>query len=306
MAASPLSPHSQSLFASFSSEKEDPSVRNMTPLVTPAWLADHINAPDVVVFDASFYLPTEHANARARYLAGHIPGARFFDIEAIADPETDLPHMVPSAGRFARMLGELGVNAFDRIVFYDQKGLFSAARGWWLMRLFGHPNVYVLDGGLPAWVRAGYAVAGGQAVFAAAPLYPATLIAAHLRGIGDMLQNLGSHAELVLDARSAGRFAGTAPEPRPGLPGGHIPGAKSLPAGDLLNADQTMLSVADLRARFLAAGDDGNRPVITSCGTGVTAAILTLGRVVAGLPAGALYDGAWTEWASRVDTPKEV
>ena len=274
------------------------------PLVSTDWLAAHLPDADLRILDASFYLPTEAADAAALFAEAHIPGARFYDLEAVADQETSLPHMVPTAGRFERMVAALGVSDGDHVVFYDQKGLFSAARGWWLMRLFGHDRVSVLDGGLPKWRSEGRPVQSG----APAPCHPgqfhATFRAAQLRGLGDMLGNLESGTELVLDARPAGRFAGTAPEPRPGLPSGHIPGAHSLPASDLLAADQTMLPPDALRTRFAQAGVDGTRPIVTSCGTGVTAAILTLGLAVAGLPTGALYDGSWTEWASRPETPK--
>ena len=274
------------------------------PLVGTDWLADRLGTPGLRVLDASFYLPAEARNPASLFESAHIPGARFFDLEQVADPETDLPHMVPTAGRFERQVSALGVSPGDHVVFYDQKGLFSAARGWWMMRLFGHDRASVLDGGLPKWRAEGRAVEQGLPRPAEAGRFRATLRAARLRGLGDMLGNLVTGREMVLDARPAGRFAGTAAEPRPGLPSGHMPGASSLPATDLLAADQTMLPPERLRARLAAAGADGTRPVVTSCGTGVTAAILTLGLAVAGLPEGALYDGSWTEWASRPETPK--
>ncbi len=274
------------------------------PLVSAAWLAGELGAADLRVMDASFYLPTEARDPHALFAEAHVPGARFFDLEQVADQETSLPHMVPTAGRFERLVAGLGVGDSDRVVFYDQKGLFSAARGWWLMRLFGHAQVAVLDGGLPKWRAEGRATEAGAPPTIAPGRFGATLHAARLRGLGDMLANAASGAALVLDARAAGRFAGTAPEPRPGLPSGHMPGAVSLPATELLAADQTMLPPDALRARFAQAGVTAGRPVVTSCGTGVTAAILTLGLAVAGLDEGALYDGSWTEWASRPDTPK--
>ncbi len=274
------------------------------PLVGTDWLADNLGEPGLRVMDASFYMPAEAANAKALFLDAHVPGARFFDLELIADQETSLPHMVPTAGRFERLVAELGISDGDRVVFYDQKGLFSAARGWWLMRLFGHDCAAVLDGGLPKWCREGRPVEAGDAATGETGSFHATLRSARLRGLGDMLDNVASGGELVLDARAAGRFTGAAPEPRPGLPSGHMPGAASLPATELLGPDQTMLPPDALRDRFAHAGVDGARPVVTSCGTGVTAAILTLGLAVAGLPEGALYDGSWTEWASRPETPK--
>jgi thiosulfate/3-mercaptopyruvate sulfurtransferase len=282
----------------------------MTPLVSTEWLAAHLgehpSTPGLRVFDATFYLPAEVLDAHALFNEAHIPGARFFDLQTVADPESDLPHMLPTAGRFERMVAALGVSGSDRVVFYDQKGLFSAARGWWMMRLFGHADVAVLDGGLPKWRAEGRAVETGEPGLAAHGQFRATLNAARVRGLGDMLANLTTGDELVLDARPAGRFSGAAPEPRPGLPSGHIPGSASLPAGELLATDNTMLPPDSLRSRFAAAGVNGSRKVVTSCGTGVTAAILTLGLAVAGLPEGALYDGSWTEWAQRPETPKVV
>ncbi len=273
-------------------------------LVGTDWLADHLGDPDLRVMDATFYMPAEVRDASALFLDAHIPGARFFDLELVADQETSLPHMVPTAGRFERLVAALGISDGDRVVFYDQKGLFSAARGWWLMRLFGHERAAVLDGGLPKWRAEGREVEAGSGAAAVPGSFHATLRSARLRGLGDMLDNSATGGELVLDARASGRFTGAAPEPRPGLPSGHMPGAASLPATELLRPDQTMLPPDALRARFAQAGADGVRPVVTSCGTGVTAAILTLGLAVAGLPEGALYDGSWTEWASRPETPK--
>jgi len=276
------------------------------PLVDTAWLAGAYGTPGLHVFDISFYLPTERRDPRAGFEAAHIPGAVFFDIEAAADQETDLPHMVPTAGRFARIVSALGVSNGDRVVFYDQKGMFSAARGWWLMRLFGHEDAAVLDGGLPKWVAEGRPVEAGPVAAPQPGHFVPSLRAGLLRGLGDMRENLVTREALVLDARPAGRFDGTVPEPRPGLPGGHIPGSVSLPASALLAPDQTFVPPETLRARFAAAGVDGSRPVITSCGTGVTAAILALGMNLAGLPEPSLYDGSWTEWASHPDTPKET
>ena len=278
----------------------------MDPLVSTDWLASLLGQPDLVVFDATKYLPTENKDGRAEYLRAHIPGARYFDIDEVADPDTDLPHMAPSAGRFATLMQRLGVGDGRRVVFYDQKGLSSAARGWWLMGLFGHDDAAVLDGGLPKWQRENRPVESGEPPPPpAAGAFTPTLRATRLRGLGDLLHNLQTHEELVLDARAAARFRAEAPEPRPGLPGGHIPGSKNIPYTELLYPDGTFLPVEAARARFAREGVDGTRPVVTSCGSGVTAAILTLGMMRAGLPPGALYDGSWTEWASRPDTPKE-
>jgi thiosulfate/3-mercaptopyruvate sulfurtransferase len=278
----------------------------MQPLVSTEWLAGELGAADLVVCDATKYLPNEKKDGRADFMAGHIPGARYFDIDEVADPDTDLPHMVPTAGRFARLVGAMGIGDATRVVFYDQKGLASAARGWWLMGLFGHDRAAVLDGGLPKWTREGRPTDKGAPPPARPAAFRPDFRAARLRGIGDVLQNLDARAELVLDARARGRFTGEMPEPRAGMRSGHIPGARSLPYEELLNPDRTFRSPGAVRERFAAAGVDGSRPVITSCGSGVSACILTLGLKLAGLPEGAVYDGSWSEWGGRADTPVET
>jgi len=278
----------------------------MGPLVTTEWLAAELGKPDLLVFDATKYLPNEPKDGKAEFQKAHIPGARYFDIDEVADPDTDLPHMVPTPGRFAKLMGAMGVSNDSRIVFYDQKGLASAARGWWLMGLFGHDRAAVLDGGLPKWVKEGRATQDGPSSLAKITTFRPDYRASRLRGVGDVLRIVTTQTELVLDARAAGRFTGATPEPRPGMRSGHMPGAASLPYTDLLNADGTFRSTADLKARFAAAGVDGSRPVVTSCGSGVTACILTLGLRLAGLPEGAVYDGSWSEWGGRQDTPVEA
>ena len=277
----------------------------MHDLVSSEWLAGALGAPDLMVFDATKYLPNEPFDGLTKYREAHIPGARFFDIDVVADPDTTLPHMAPTAGRFARLMGELGISNTTRVIFYDQKGLQSSARGWWLMKLFGHEKAAVLDGGLPKWLAEGRATESGDAKAAAPTSYTPDFRAALVKGIGDVKRIIASGSALILDARAKGRFDGTAPEPRPGLPSGHMPGAKSVPFNELLNADFTMKDAATLRARFAAAGADGIKPIVTSCGTGVTACILALGLKQAGLGDAAIYDGSWTEWAGRPETQKE-
>ena len=275
-------------------------------MISTEWLAKHLGAADLVVFDASWYLEVEKRDAPAEYLRAHIPGARFFDIDAIADTQSSLPHMAPTTAQFEHMIGALGVANSSRVVFYDQKGVFSAARGWWLMRLFGHDRCAVLDGGLPKWRAEQRPVAQGPAAAPVAAVYHAQLHARYLRGLGDVLANLKSQHEIVLDARSSDRYHGRVPEPRSGLRAGHIPGSRSLPFTELLSAGQTFLPPAELRARFQARGVGEGSRVVTSCGSGLTAAVLNLGLAVAGLPMGALYDGSWTEWGARTDTPIDV
>jgi thiosulfate/3-mercaptopyruvate sulfurtransferase len=278
----------------------------MGPLVTTEWLAAELGAPDLVVFDATKYLPNEPKDGHAGFLREHIRGAAFFDIDQVADTDTELPHMVPTPGRFVKLMGALGVGNDSRVVFYDQKGLASAARGWWLMGLFGHDNTAVLDGGLPKWVKEGRPVQDGEEAVPGPRQFRPDYRARQLRGVGDLLRNVQTGAELVLDARAAGRFTGAVPEPRAGMRSGHIPGSVSLPYTELLQGDGTFRPAGEVRGRFEAAGVDGSRPLVTSCGSGVTACILTLGLRVAGFPEGAVYDGSWTEWGGRSDTPIEV
>lgn len=280
----------------------------MDLLVSTDWLAAELGKPDLVVLDCTTYLPTEPGNAPDAFRAAHIPGARLFNIDQIADPDSNLPHMIPTPARFEKLIGALGVSNTSRVVFYDQHGLRASPRGWWMMRLFGHENAAVLDGGLPKWRREDRPVETGDAPPSPAATFVADLIARRLVGIGDIkrIVRQGSGEALILDARSKARFDGTAAEPRPGLQSGHMPGAKSLPAADLVGADGVMKDVATLKAMFAERGADDTRPIVTSCGTGVTACVVALGALRAGLPEPAVYDGSWTEWASRPETPKDV
>jgi thiosulfate/3-mercaptopyruvate sulfurtransferase len=280
----------------------------MDLLVTTDWLAAELGKPDLLVLDCTTYLPTEQGNAPDGFRRAHIPGARLFDIDRIADADSTLPHMVPTPARFEKLIGALGVSNATRVVFYDQHGLRASPRGWWMLRLFGHENAAVLDGGLPKWQREGRPVETGDAPAPSPATFVADLIARRLAGIGDIkrIVRQGGGEALILDARSKARFDGAAPEPRPGLPSGHMPGAASLPAADVVTAEGTMKDAETLRRMFAERGADATRPIVTSCGTGVTACVVALAALRAGLPEPAVYDGSWTEWAGRPETPKET
>jgi thiosulfate/3-mercaptopyruvate sulfurtransferase len=249
-------------------------------------------------------MPQTGRDARREFLDAHIPGAVFFDIDEIADAATSLPHMLPSPERFTAAVGVLGIGDGDRVVVYDARGVVSAARVWWTFRVFGHEGVAVLDGGLPRWRAEGRPVEHGPP----APMprrFTARFNAALVRDLEQMRTNLERQREQVLDARSRGRFAGTEPEPRPGLRGGHIPHSLNLPYEELYQPDGTLLPPDALREKFAKAGLDPGRPIVTSCGSGVTAAVLALGLHLLGRGDVAVYDGSWTEWGSREDTPVE-
>ena len=275
------------------------------PLIQPDALAARLGDPNLVILDATYFLPHEGRSAPVEHASAHIRGARFFDIDLFADPDSALPHMVPAAGRFAHLAASLGLGPQSSVVAYDQRGLFSAGRAWWLLRLFGHEDVAVLDGGLPAWRAAGQPVASGSpSPVSAAPFIP-ELNVRRWRGLGDVRDNLRARREIVLDARAAARFDATEPERRPGVRSGHVPGARSLPFADVLEGGR--LRPADtLRDLLAARGIDGTHPVVTMCGSGVTATVLNLAMMVAGLPEGSVYDGSWTEWGGRPDLPVET
>jgi thiosulfate/3-mercaptopyruvate sulfurtransferase len=272
------------------------------PLVSTAWLAERLDAPDLVVVDASWYLPAMNRDAEAEYLAGHIPGAVRFDIDTIKDKDSPLPHMLPSPEAFASAMRALGIGDGQTIVVYDGAGLFSAPRVRWTYRVFGARDVSILDGGFPAWEAEGRPVEEGPAKPRKPRHFTARLDHSAVADLADVRRALETGSAQVVDMRPAERFRGEAPEPRPGLRSGHMPGALNLPSSELV-AGGRLKSEAELRAALDKAGIDPERPVVTSCGSGVSAAILTLGLEVIGRPAKALYDGSWAEWGGREDVP---
>ncbi|MEL6210386.1 MAG: 3-mercaptopyruvate sulfurtransferase [Pseudomonadota bacterium] len=274
-------------------------------LVSTNWLADRLGAPDVRVLDASYYLPDEGLDPRREYQAAHIPGARFFDIDAIADPKAALPHMLPPVEMFVSRIRAMGIGDGHRVVVYDQKGLFSAARVWWTFRVFGHTDVVVLDGGLPKWISEGRAVED-MPPDPRDRHFTARRDASLVRDVTQVALQVKLGEEQIVDARSPGRFAGEEPEPRPGMRSGHIPGSVNVHYRSLLNANNTMKAPSELRALFETAGVDLSRPVITTCGSGVTAAILTLALAEMGHGRNALYDGSWAEWGQYPDLAVET
>lgn len=273
------------------------------PLVTTDWLAEHRNDANVKVLDASFKLPGVMPLPKDDYLAAHIPGAVFFDVDAVSDHSNPLPHMFPTAEQFGRDVGALGVGNGDTVVVYDSGGWVAAPRAWWMFLSYGHDNVRVLDGGLKKWRAEGRPVESG-AVTPKPATFKATFDERRVRSIKQMVANIASHAEQVIDARASERFEGRAAEPRPGLRAGHIPGARSLPYGNLVDAASgTMKSLPELRAAFTSAGVTLDAPIVTSCGSGVSAAVLTLALYRLGVENPALYDGSWSEWGAAGGPP---
>ncbi len=267
------------------------------------WLAEHLHDRDVVAVDASYFLPTQKRDARAEYRSAHIPGAVFFDIEEVCDHSTELPHMLPGSIQFGDAVGALGISNGDTVVVYDSVGLYSAARVWWTFRLFGASNVFILDGGLPKWKAEGRPLETGDSK-RPSKQFRAEMDIGPVAMLADVRLALSSRSAQIVDARSAERFAGNVPEPRPGLRAGHMPGSFNVPFDQVV--DNGRLAPRErIEAAFTSAGVDLDKPIITSCGSGVTAAILALALESVGRKPQGLYDGSWSEWGSRPDLPVE-
>jgi thiosulfate/3-mercaptopyruvate sulfurtransferase len=273
-------------------------------LVSTDWLAERLRDPSIIAVDASYFLPTQKRDAHAEYRGGHIPGAVFFDIEAVSDHSTDLPHMLPGPTQFGKVVGGLGIGDGDTVVVYDSIGLFSAARVWWTFRLFGAKSVYILDGGLPKWKAEGRPVEAAETK-RTPKTFTAQMNVGAVALLDDVRMAVTGDGVQIVDARSADRFAGKAPEPRPGLRPGHIPGSFNVPY-DRLIENGRLASREHVAGAFTSAGVDLDKPIITSCGSGVTAAILTFALESLGKEPKGLYDGSWAEWGSRPDSPIET
>jgi thiosulfate/3-mercaptopyruvate sulfurtransferase len=273
------------------------------PLVSTEWLAAHIDDANVKVLDATFKLPGILPLPKDDYLAAHLPGAVYFDVDAVSDHSNPLPHMYPTAEQFGRDVGGLGVSNADTVVVYDSGGWVAAPRAWWMFLAFGHSNVRILDGGLKKWKAEGRKVESGE-VKARPATFKASYDPRRVRSIEQMVANVASRAEQVIDARAADRFEGRAAEPRPGIRSGHIPGARNVPYGQLFDAATgAMKPLDDLRKAFTGAGVNLDAPIVTSCGSGVSAGVLTLALYRLGITDTALYDGSWSEWGQAGGPP---
>ena len=278
---------------------------DVSPVVSTDWLASRLGMRGLKVVDASWYLPGSGRDPSAEYLAGHIPGALFFDLDAISDRTSPLPHMLPGAAEFAGRMAGLGLSDTDQIVVYDDSGVnLSAPRAWWTFRTFGHEQVSVLDGGLGKWRREQRQLEMGTVILPAGT-FTARMNRAAVRDLAAVRDNIRDGTEQLVDMRSSGRFAGVEPEPRPGLRVGHVPGSLNLPFTELVRSDGTILSPEELRSKLARSGVDLTRPVIATCGSGTSACSLILSLYSIGYTRTALYDGAWAEWGGRSDAPVE-
>lgn len=273
------------------------------PLVSTEWLAAHLGEPNVKVIDASFKMPGVLPLPIDDFLAAHIPGAVFFDVDAVSDHSSSLPHMYPDAAQFARDVGALGISSDDTVVIYDSGGWVAAPRAWWMFLSFGHTNARVLNGGLKKWQAEGCPVEAGK-VSPKPGRFTATFDPAYVRSKKQLVDNLSSHREQLIDARAANRFEGSVAEPRAGLRSGHIPGSRNLPYNNLFDAATGIMKPLDeMRAVFAGAGLDLAKPVVTTCGSGVSAAVLTLALYRLGVRGSGLYDGSWSEWGLQDGPP---
>jgi len=272
-------------------------------IVSTEWLADHLGSPDIAIIDASWHLPTANRDAKKEFAEAHIPGAQFFDIDELSDTASSLPHMLPSPEKFASRMRRMGIGDGKRVIAYDTVGLFSAARAWWMFKVFGHDDVAILDGGLKKWLAESRATEEGPALPRQERHFTARFKGSMVKDMKEVAAALKTRAAQVADARSGTRYRGEEVEPRAHVRAGHMPGANNVHYASLINPDGTLKPPAEIAAVFKAAGIDLSRPVITSCGSGITAAILTLGLTLAGARDHALYDGSWTEWGGNPDSP---
>lgn len=275
-------------------------------IVETEWLADHMSSPDLIVLDGSWHLPTAGRDAKSEYLKEHIPGALFFDIDDMSDEKSNLPHMLPSTVKFSSRMKKMGIGDGARIVVYDTSGIFSAARIWWTFRAMGHQDVAVLNGGLKKWKSENRPLEDGPPPRRSERHYTPLQNTEIIRDVDDMKALLKKPGAQIVDARPKARFEGSEPEPRPGLRSGHIPGSKNIPSQSLLNTDGTFKSESELAQIFKAAGIDVTRPVVTTCGSGVTASMLALALAVLGQTNAGVYDGSWAEWGQDNGLPIET